>query len=122
MPKVISTTPLNASLPMAHQLIMGAANQYQTWRIPATRVAHNGQAQWPDDDHHRLTRPIDEPLRNWDTKLQHYFHLHQPDRWYRTLPPSEMLPRNEALGGYIFVCNNDTMQEDLRRQLFGELS
>ncbi|XP_034674616.1 B2 protein-like [Vitis riparia] len=106
---------------MAHQLIMGAtaASQYQTWRIPATRVAHNGQTQWPDDDHHRLTRPIDEPMRNWDTKLQHYFHLHQPDRWYRTLPPSEMLPRNEALGGYIFVCNNDTMQEDLRRQLFG---
>jgi len=30
-----------------------------------------------------------------------------------------MLPRNEVLGGYIFVCNNDTMQEDLKRQLFG---
>ncbi|KAF2316432.1 hypothetical protein GH714_041773 [Hevea brasiliensis] len=32
---------------------------------------------------------------------------------------SETLPRNEVLGGYIFVCNNDTMQEDLKRQLFG---
>ncbi|PPD79435.1 hypothetical protein GOBAR_DD23637 [Gossypium barbadense] len=36
-----------------------------------------------------------------------------------TLPATETLPRNEVLGGYIFVCNNDTMQEDLKRQLFG---
>lgn len=41
------------------------------------------------------------------------------DKRFKTLPPSEMLPRNETLGGYIFVCNNDTMQEDLKRQLFG---
>lgn len=45
--------------------------------------------------------------------------LGQADKWYKTLPPAEMLPRNEVLGGYIFVCNNETMQEDLRRQLFG---
>ncbi|KAJ8478501.1 hypothetical protein OPV22_022228 [Ensete ventricosum] len=38
---------------------------------------------------------------------------------FKTLPSTEMLPRNEVLGGYIFVCNNDTMQEDLKRQLFG---
>lgn len=37
----------------------------------------------------------------------------------KVLPPEESLPRREALGGYIFVCNNETMQEDLRRQLFG---
>lgn len=41
------------------------------------------------------------------------------DKRFKTLPSSETLPRNEALGGYIFVCNNDTMQEDLKRQLFG---
>ncbi|XP_068669076.1 B2 protein-like [Aristolochia californica] len=41
------------------------------------------------------------------------------DKRFKTLPSSEMLPRNEILGGYIFVCNNDTMQEDLKRQLFG---
>ncbi|ERN14076.1 B2 protein [Amborella trichopoda] len=41
------------------------------------------------------------------------------DKRFKTLPPSESLPRNEKLGGYIFVCNNDTMQDDLRRQLFG---
>ncbi|KAM0939554.1 putative DCD domain-containing protein NRP [Dioscorea sansibarensis] len=41
------------------------------------------------------------------------------DKRFKTLPPSESLPRNEAIGGYIFVCNNDTMQENLQRQLFG---
>ncbi|ONK69241.1 uncharacterized protein A4U43_C05F20800 [Asparagus officinalis] len=39
------------------------------------------------------------------------------DKRFKT--PSEALPRNEAVGGYIFVCNNDTMQENLHRQLFG---
>ncbi|XP_042450978.1 B2 protein-like isoform X2 [Zingiber officinale] len=41
------------------------------------------------------------------------------DKRFKTLPSTEMLPRNEILGGYIFVCNNDTMQDDLKRQLFG---
>ncbi|KAJ6801056.1 B2 protein-like [Iris pallida] len=41
------------------------------------------------------------------------------DKRFKTLPSTEMLPRNEVLGGYIFVCNNDTMEEDLKRQLFG---
>lgn len=44
------------------------------------------------------------------------------DKRFKTLPATETLPRNEVLGGYIFVCNNDTMQEDLKRQLFGNLS
>ncbi|XP_060180136.1 B2 protein-like isoform X2 [Lycium barbarum] len=38
---------------------------------------------------------------------------------YKTLPASESLPRNETVGGYIFVCNNDTMHENLKRELFG---
>lgn len=41
------------------------------------------------------------------------------DKRFKTLPAAETLPRNEVLGGYIFVCNNDTMQENLKRQLFG---
>eukprot|EP00850_Spirogloea_muscicola_P019884 SM000201S05940 [mRNA] locus=s201:106313:116892:- [translate_table: standard] len=41
------------------------------------------------------------------------------DKRFKSLPPTEALPRSEILGGYIFVCNNDTMQEDLKRQLFG---
>ena len=44
------------------------------------------------------------------------------DKRFKTLPAAETLPRNEILGGYIFVCNNDTMQEDLKRQLFGNYS
>ncbi|KAL2906883.1 B2 protein [Bienertia sinuspersici] len=40
------------------------------------------------------------------------------DKRFKTLPAAETLPRNEVLGGYIFVCNNDTMQENLKRQLF----
>nr|KJB40684.1 hypothetical protein B456_007G073500 [Gossypium raimondii] len=44
------------------------------------------------------------------------------DKRFKTLPAAETLPRNEVLGGYIFVCNNDTMQEDLKRQLFGGIS
>nr|ACG38454.1 N-rich protein [Zea mays] len=38
---------------------------------------------------------------------------------FKTLPASEALPRGQAIGGYIFVCNNDTMDENLRRELFG---
>ncbi|XP_021757699.1 B2 protein-like [Chenopodium quinoa] len=41
------------------------------------------------------------------------------DKRFKTLPPSEALPRNETVGGYIFVCNNDTMEENLKRHLFG---
>ncbi|CAL4956234.1 unnamed protein product [Urochloa decumbens] len=41
------------------------------------------------------------------------------DKRFKTLPAAEALPRGEAVGGYIFVCNNDTMDENLRRELFG---
>ncbi|GFP98065.1 b2 protein [Phtheirospermum japonicum] len=41
------------------------------------------------------------------------------DKRFKTLPPAESLPRDETIGGYIFVCNNDTMAENLKRQLFG---
>ena len=44
------------------------------------------------------------------------------DKKLKTLPPSESLPRYETIGGYIFVCNNDTMAENLKRQLFGACS
>ncbi|KAF9594640.1 hypothetical protein IFM89_034262 [Coptis chinensis] len=40
------------------------------------------------------------------------------DKRFKTLPATEALPRNEVVGGYIFVCNNDTMEENLKRQLF----
>ncbi|CAD6332595.1 unnamed protein product [Miscanthus lutarioriparius] len=41
------------------------------------------------------------------------------DKRFKSLPATEALPRGEAIGGYIFVCNNDTMEENLKRQLFG---
>lgn len=41
------------------------------------------------------------------------------EKRFKTLPAAEALPRNEMIGGYIFVCNNDTMAENLKRQLFG---
>ncbi|KAL8150367.1 hypothetical protein V2J09_020175 [Rumex salicifolius] len=41
------------------------------------------------------------------------------DKRFKTLPAAEALPKNETIGGYIFVCNNDTMEENLKRQLFG---
>ncbi|RDX71848.1 hypothetical protein CR513_48745, partial [Mucuna pruriens] len=41
------------------------------------------------------------------------------DKKFKTLPPAESLPKNETIGGYIFVCNNDTMAENLKRQIFG---
>ncbi|KAL6608110.1 hypothetical protein ACP70R_041173 [Stipagrostis hirtigluma subsp. patula] len=41
------------------------------------------------------------------------------DKRFKTLPASEALPRGQPVGGYIFVCNNDTMDENLRRELFG---
>ncbi|AQK92639.1 B2 protein [Zea mays] len=41
------------------------------------------------------------------------------DKRFKSLPAAEALPRGEAIGGYIFVCNNDTMEENLKRRLFG---
>ncbi|CAN0917532.1 B2 protein [Linum grandiflorum] len=38
---------------------------------------------------------------------------------FKTLPTTEAMPRTEKIGGYIFVCNNDTTVENLRRRLFG---
>jgi len=41
------------------------------------------------------------------------------EKRFKTLPSSEMLPRNEILGGCRFIKKNNNMQEDLKRQLFG---
>ncbi|KAF5746930.1 B2 protein [Tripterygium wilfordii] len=51
--------------------------------------------------------------------IEHNNATNAVEKRFKTLPATETLPRNEVLGGYIFVCNNDTMQEDLKRQLFG---
>eukprot|EP00249_Psilotum_nudum_P013258 c24243_g2_i1 orf=383-817(+) len=43
------------------------------------------------------------PDGNENTALQS---ANAVDKRFKSLPPSESLPRNETLGGYIFVCNN----------------
>ncbi|KAL2532328.1 DCD (Development and Cell Death) domain protein [Abeliophyllum distichum] len=60
-----------------------------------------------------------EPNKSNNNKEEGTYASNAVDKRFKTLPASETLPRNEVLGGYIFVCNNDTMQEDLKRQLFG---
>jgi len=60
-----------------------------------------------------------EPNHNSNNNISNNENNNAVDKRFKTLPATETLPRNEVLGGYIFVCNNDTMQEDLKRQLFG---
>ncbi|CAK7340082.1 unnamed protein product [Dovyalis caffra] len=107
--------------------------ELQTWRTVTSRLAFDNQLRTieenecaNEDDSCRKYQFSDMSARNPVTKMQqNSFHRQQAQlgnyKWcnYKTLPPAEMLPRNEVLGGYIFVCNNETMQEDLRRQLFG---
>ncbi|CAG7902653.1 unnamed protein product [Brassica rapa] len=78
-----------------------------------------------DDDHHfhqkagggKKNRKNHNHQKNNNNKEDD--HKNNNDKRFKTLPPAEALPRNETIGGYIFVCNNDTMEENLKRQLFG---
>ncbi|CAA2956405.1 Hypothetical predicted protein [Olea europaea subsp. europaea] len=63
--------------------------------------------------------PIKSSSNNSNNKEENANASSAVDKRFKTLPAAETLPRDEVLGGYIFVCNNDTMQEDLKRQLFG---
>ncbi|KAG5593610.1 hypothetical protein H5410_034842 [Solanum commersonii] len=55
---------------------------------------------------------LDEEFFGVNTKLP----LSHKKKRFKTLPAAETLRKNEVHGGYIFVCNNDTMQEDLKRR------
>lgn len=66
-----------------------------------------------------LKEPNNSHINNHNAKDDAMNSNGAADKRFKTLPAAETLPRNEVLGGYIFVCNNDTMQEDLKRQLFG---
>lgn len=105
------------------QAMASTDDEHDTWRNAAARLnsgshdlRNESMDKNADDYYYRKFYFNDMPLRNLSVKM-HPATDHQ--KWYKTLPPGEMLPRNEVLGGYIFVCNNETMQEDLRRQLFG---
>ncbi|XP_010441386.1 PREDICTED: putative uncharacterized protein DDB_G0286901 isoform X2 [Camelina sativa] len=84
----------------------------------------NNKDKGVDEDHHHPNHHQvqkggkknrkNNSQRNEDDKINNGL-----DKRFKTLPPAEALPRNETIGGYIFVCNNDTMEENLKRQLFG---
>ncbi|KAJ7544154.1 hypothetical protein O6H91_09G066300 [Diphasiastrum complanatum] len=46
-------------------------------------------------------------------------HTATSHKWERRGACEEMPSLRESLGGFIFVCNNETMAEDIQRQLFG---
>ena len=75
-----------------------------------------------DDGHFIKNHFLDLSQKYSEMKLHHPFLEQQPDKGFKTLPPAEMLPRNEVLGGFIFACNKETMQEDIHHQLFGNFS
>lgn len=116
---------------------IASANELQGWRTVASRLAFDSQLRKMEENqcanedgcYRKSLFSTDISVRNPAAKMKQYPFDRQQEqlgnsKWYsyKTLPPAELLPRNEVMGGYIFVCNNETMQEDLRRQLFGNLS
>ncbi|KAI5555190.1 hypothetical protein POPTR_019G066100v4 [Populus trichocarpa] len=113
---------------------IASANELQGWRTVASRLAFDSQLRKMEENqcanedgcYRKSLFSTDISVRNPAAKMKQYPFDRQQEqlgnsKWYsyKTLPPAELLPRNEVMGGYIFVCNNETMQEDLRRQLFG---
>ncbi|KAL6325340.1 hypothetical protein AAG906_023185 [Vitis piasezkii] len=91
---------MNAAYPKSNANVMGNVNVNK----------HNGNHN---------NKELSSNSNNSNTNNENTGGNSAMDKRFKTLPASETLPRNEVLGGYIFVCNNDTMQEDLKRQLFG---
>ncbi|KAM7253366.1 hypothetical protein ACFE04_025984 [Oxalis oulophora] len=116
MPSVSTITGNNMALQAEDEFNILPSNyeQYQTWRIMATRLPLYNDHRKSVDDNININQvnlhPFEYHIRNYGQRKKSYKTI---------LPPDEMLARNEVLGGYIFVCNNETMQEDLHRQLFG---
>lgn len=71
------------------------------------------------NNHHNNGTKLGKKNKNGNKEKDNGEKNNGVDKRFKTLPPSESLPRNETVGGYIFVCNNDTMEENLKRQLFG---
>ncbi|KAG2307938.1 hypothetical protein Bca52824_027686 [Brassica carinata] len=78
-----------------------------------------------DEDHHQIPKAGGAKKNRKNNNNHHHKNNNKKeddglvDKRFKTLPPAEALPRNETIGGYVFVCNNDTMEENLKRQLFG---
>ncbi|ERM99758.1 hypothetical protein AMTRI_Chr11g158650 [Amborella trichopoda] len=110
-----------------------AEKEEQNWSIAMTKLALTEKSSTEQGQNSNLSYTMNSQKSE---KMEDYISLNTCNIWNsgqngniggycekrynnKTLPASEMLPRSERLGGYIFVCNNDTMQEDLRRHLFG---
>lgn len=97
------------------QHAMASANELRGWGTAASRLVFSNQPRKMEENRcGNEDGCYRKSLFSYQEQLGNF-------KWccYKTLPPAEVLPRNEVMGGYIFVCNNETMQEDLRRQLFG---
>ncbi|EOA16900.1 hypothetical protein CARUB_v10005124mg [Capsella rubella] len=84
-------------------------------------LKQGGKNKGVDEDHHQVQKGGKKNRKNHQNSSQRNEDDKNSglDKRFKTLPPAEALPRNETIGGYIFVCNNDTMEENLKRQLFG---
>ncbi|CAL0323234.1 unnamed protein product [Lupinus luteus] len=79
----------------------------------------DSKAEGSDDEYKKNTKN-----NNIDDKYEETYdvaakNIIRSKNFRTTLSPSESLPPNEQLGGYIFVCNNETMQDNIEKQLFG---
>lgn len=122
----ISTSSAGSSLSLPSTLCK-SGREFEPQPITWRQLANVDEGE----DYNRSTMPPltrfleTKTLAHHDDQLRNSFYMHEQHKRHnnstRTLAPAEMLPRNEILGGYIFVCNNETMQDDLHRQLFGTL-
>ena len=82
-------------------------------------VYYNNMNDFKSGGNMKVNKYIGNVVANKEMSSNNNSNDNAVDKRFKTLPASETLPRDEVLGGYIFVCNNDTMQDDLKRHLFG---
>ncbi|XP_013612176.1 PREDICTED: B2 protein-like isoform X2 [Brassica oleracea var. oleracea] len=82
-------------------------------------VYYNNMNDFKSGGNMKVNKYFGNAVANKEMSSNNYSNDNAVDKRFKTLPASETLPRDEVLGGYIFVCNNDTMQDDLKRHLFG---
>nr|VDD12189.1 unnamed protein product [Brassica oleracea] len=115
-----TTSPFNDTWQFNSNNVNGGFNKGIYSSSPAPKSY--GKGMIINEDHHQIPKA--------GLKKNRKNHNHQKnnnnkkeddglDKRFKTLPPAEALPRNETIGGYVFVCNNDTMEENLKRQVFG---
>jgi hypothetical protein len=64
----------------------------------------------------------DESLLKWIHESgSHFYGKSKLEDDVKEMPAIELLPKNQELGGYIFMANNDTYKEQTKSQIFGKL-